>query len=170
LRALPVLEAYRAYYRRFKKTYHVQLQLESVVFKDRSLPAVNPAVDACFAAELETGLLTASHDLGALQPPVGVDASRGEEELSLLTGGRKQIKAGDMMMRDAEGVVCTIIYGQDRRTAVTKATQRVLYVTYVPPGIAREIVAAHHAALARNVRLFAPAAETLIDVIMAAQG
>ena len=43
---LPVLQAYRAYYRAFNKTYHVQLQLESVVFKGKSLPQVSPLVDA----------------------------------------------------------------------------------------------------------------------------
>ena len=37
MKALPVLEAYGAYYRRFRKTYHVRLQLESVVFKSKSL-------------------------------------------------------------------------------------------------------------------------------------
>ena len=33
LLGLPVLAAYREYYRQFKKTYHVQLQLESIVQK-----------------------------------------------------------------------------------------------------------------------------------------
>ena len=58
-----------------------------------------------------------------------------------------------MMMRDGEGVVCTIIYGQDARTPVTEATRRVLYVTYAPPGITAAVVERHHAALLRNVRL-----------------
>ena len=65
LQRLPVLQAYKTYYRRFGNTYHVQLQLESIVHKGKELPAVSPAVDACFMAELETHLLTASHDTGA---------------------------------------------------------------------------------------------------------
>ena len=32
-RALPIIQAYDAYYRRHKKTYHVQLQLESVALR-----------------------------------------------------------------------------------------------------------------------------------------
>ena len=32
LRSLPTIQAYNNYYKPFKKTYHVQLQLESVVF------------------------------------------------------------------------------------------------------------------------------------------
>lgn len=156
LQQLPVLEAYKAYYAGFRKTYHVQLQFESVVHKGKSLPSVNPLVDACFAAELETQLLTASHDADLLEPPVTVDASSGDEILHMLSGKRKRIKAGDMMMSDAGAVVCTIIYGQDRRTAVSPATRRVLYVTYAPPGVTREQVEEHHAALERNVQLAAP--------------
>ena len=30
VRKLPAVQAYAAYYRKFKKTYHVQLQIESV--------------------------------------------------------------------------------------------------------------------------------------------
>ena len=147
------LAAYKSYYRRFKKTYHVQLQLESVLHKGKSLPMVNPLVDACFAAELETQLLTASHDLDKLAAPISVDASTGTEQLLQMNGQSRQIKANDMMMCDAQGVVCTIIYGQDGRTPVTKATRQVLYVTYAPAGVSAETVAEHHAVLLRNVRL-----------------
>lgn len=167
LQQLPVLEAYKAYYRQFGKTYHVQLQLESVTHKGKGLPSVSPAVDACFAAELETQLLTASHDAERLVAPVRVDASTGEEVLPMLSGKRKQIKAGDMMMADGEGVICTILYGQDRRTAVTEQTQQVLYVTYAPVGITREQVVRHHQALLRNVRLFARAAQGAERVVTA---
>lgn len=38
---LPILQAYNTYYRRFKKTYHVQLQLESIAWKARSIPSVS---------------------------------------------------------------------------------------------------------------------------------
>jgi len=46
-----VLRAYKAYYRNFGKTYHIQLQLESILHKGKSLPNVSPLVDANFAAE-----------------------------------------------------------------------------------------------------------------------
>lgn len=153
LLTIPELAAYKSYYRRFNKTYHVQLQLESVLHKGRSLPVVNPLVDACFAAELETHLLTASHDLDKLVAPVVIDASTGEEVLVQMGGKSRLIKANDMMMCDGEGVVCTVIYGQDNRTPVTEATHRVLYVTYAPSGITAAMVERHHEVLLRNVQL-----------------
>ena len=48
LQALPALQVYDAYYKRFKKTYHVQLQLESIVFKGKSIPSVAALVEAMF--------------------------------------------------------------------------------------------------------------------------
>ncbi len=170
LQALDAFNAYKSYYRQFKKTYHVQLQFESVVHKGKSLPNVNPLVDACFAAELKTHLLTASHDADKLQAPVVVDASTGQEELLMMNGQRKQIKANDMMMTAASGVVCTILYGQDRDTAVSPTTQNVLYVTYAPAGITREEVGAQHEALISNVRLFAPEVQIQHEEIVSAAG
>ncbi len=37
--ALPVMAAYDNYYKRFNKTYHVQLQLESIVLHGKNLPS-----------------------------------------------------------------------------------------------------------------------------------
>jgi DNA/RNA-binding domain of Phe-tRNA-synthetase-like protein len=125
-------------------------------------------VDCCFAAELESHLLTASHDAAKLQAPITMDSSTGGEILLMMSGEPKQIPANDMKMSDALGVVCTIIYGQDLRTPVTAETKRVLYVTYAPVGISRAAVLAHHARLVNNVRLFAPAAAvTQMDVVTA---
>jgi DNA/RNA-binding domain of Phe-tRNA-synthetase-like protein len=153
---LPVLQAYKAYYRSFNKTYHVQLQLESVVFKGRQLPSVSPLVDAVFAAELETLILTAGHDGDRLVPPVTIDASQGDESYTGLNGEHRRPKRGDMLMRDEQGVVCTILYGQDGRTPITERTKRALYVAYVPAGIEAEQVEAHLDRIEANVRLFAP--------------
>ena len=71
LRDLPVFAAYDAFYRSFKKTYHVQLQLESVVFKDKTIFSPSALVACMFMAELETGLLTAAHDLNNSHTAVG---------------------------------------------------------------------------------------------------
>lgn len=156
---LDELQAYRSYYKRFGNTYHVQLQLESILFKGKSLPRVSPLVDACFAAEMETLILTASHDAESLEWPVAIDAATGIEEILQLSGALKTVKAGDMLMRDSLSVVCSVIYGQDRRTAITPSTSRALFVAYVPAGIPAHSVDAHLEKIKSNVLLFAPQAE-----------
>jgi DNA/RNA-binding domain of Phe-tRNA-synthetase-like protein len=42
--SLPEMVAYEQYYKRFNKTYHVQLQVESIVLKGKSLPNVSPSL------------------------------------------------------------------------------------------------------------------------------
>jgi DNA/RNA-binding domain of Phe-tRNA-synthetase-like protein len=166
--ALPVLSAYKNYYKTFRKTYHVQLQLESILFKGKSLPTVTPLVDANFAAEMETMLLTAGHDGDRLEWPVTIGVSEGNETFARLGAHQQQLKANDMMMSDRRGVVCTVIYGQDQRTPISHETKRVLYVTYAPAGITRETVERHLEKIKSNILLFAPEARVEYQAVQGA--
>ena len=157
---LEVLKAYRNYYRRFNKTYHVQLQLESVVHKGKPLPNVSPLVDANFTAELNTLILTAGHDADLLRNFVRIDVTQAGDEFTQMNGVLKSLKPGDMMMSDADGIVCTIIYGQDQRTPISPKTRRALYVAYAPPGVPATAVSEQLDSIHDNVLLFAPEAET----------
>jgi DNA/RNA-binding domain of Phe-tRNA-synthetase-like protein len=165
---LPVLAAYKRYYKAFDKTYHVQLQLESVLHKGKSLPDVSPLVDANFAAELETMLLSAGHDADKLELPVTIDVTDGTEQFFQIDGSEKLLKPNDMMMSDAGGVVCTVLYGQDRRTPISPRTRRALYVAYVPAGIDAATVHHHLDAIKRNVLLFAPDAQVEYQAVFSA--
>lgn len=169
LMELEVLKAYRNYYKKFKKTYHVQLQLESVVHKGKSLPDVSPLVDANFTAELETLVLTAGHDADLLKKPITIDATQGYEEFIQMNGQIIILKPNDMMMTDSQGVVCTIIYGQDKRTPISSKTRRAFYVSYAPPGIPKESVQQQLDSIRDNILVFAPKAEVEMVEIFSAK-
>jgi len=156
---LPVMAAYRRYYKQFKKTYHVQLQVESIVNRKRGLPSVSPLVDANFLGEMATFVLTAGHDVAKLKLPVVMDVSHDGDVIDQLGGGTKAIRPGDMVMRDREGVCCTIIYGQDDRSPISPTTSHVLYVSYAPPGVSPEVVQTQLDAIRENVGLFSPSAK-----------
>lgn len=156
---LPVLQAYAAYYRRFKKTYHVQLQLESIIFKDKSIPSVAALVEAMFMAEIKNLLLTAGHDLDSLHLPLTLDVSLGDERYTLLRGQEQTLKAGDMFIRDGGGIISNILYGPDQRTAINAQTRNAAFTVYAPAGIAAEAVLNHLQDLQRNVLLIAPQAQ-----------
>jgi DNA/RNA-binding domain of Phe-tRNA-synthetase-like protein len=156
--ALPVMAAYQRYYKRFSKNYHVLLQVESIVLKGKNLPDVSPLVDANFTAEVDTLVLTAGHDADRLELPVWIDVSRPGDVMTLMNGDCRPIQPGDMVMRDAHGVCCTILYGQDNRSPITPGTRHVLYVVYAPVGVPAEAVETHLARVEQNVRLFAPQA------------
>jgi DNA/RNA-binding domain of Phe-tRNA-synthetase-like protein len=159
LKALPTIQAYNAYYKRFEKTYHVQLQLESIVFKSKSIPRVAALVEAMFMAELENLLLTAGHDLEGVQMPVGIDVADGSEHYIRLDGQEQELKPGDMMIADAQGVISSVLYGPDHRTRIRPETRRVLFTVYAPPGIAHETVYKHLQDIQATVLLIAPEAE-----------
>ncbi len=156
--ALPVMAAYDRYYKRFNKTYHVQLQVESIVLKGKDLPTVSPLVDANFLAEVETFVLTAGHDVAQLHGPIVIDVSGKEDQITQMNGVARALRAGDMIMRDAIGVSCSIIYGQDNRSPISPETSRVFYVSYAPTGVPVEIVETQMRSIEANIRLFSPGA------------
>jgi DNA/RNA-binding domain of Phe-tRNA-synthetase-like protein len=157
---LPEMQAYSAYYKRFKKTYHLLLQLESIVHKNKSIPQGPPLVQAMFMSELSSLLLTAGHDLSLVEAPIQLDSARGDEIYTLLRGDSVTCKTGDMVTKDQQSVFCSVIYGQDLRTRITNNTQNALYVVYIPQGIKNEVIEQHLNELEENVHLISPQAET----------
>ena len=159
LRALPSIQPYHIYYKRFKKTYHVQHQLESVALKGKPIPTAAALVEAMFMAELKNQLLTAGHDLDSLQMPVGIDVALGGEQYTGISGREQTTKPADMMIADTQGIISSILYGPDRRTCITPTTRRALFTVYGPQGITRDAVQTHLLDIETYVRLIAPAAE-----------
>ena len=155
----PILRAYAEYYRQFKKTYHIQLQLESIVLKGKSIPRVAALVEAMFMAEMKDMLLTAGHDLDTLRLPLTLDVATGNERYTLLRGEEQVLKPGDMMISDQIGVISSILYGPDQRTQITPETSNVIFTVYAPPGIKEESVAGHLQHIKQNVLIFAPQAQ-----------
>lgn len=155
---LPVMAEYIRYYKRFEKTYHVLLQVESLVLKGKNLPSVSLLVDANFMAEVETLVLSAGHDGDKLKGDVVLDVAREGEQFVQMGGAVKTIPARDMIMRDEAGVCCSILYGQDDRSPITPETTHVLYVAYVPPGVPEDAVERHFTQITEVVSRFSPKA------------
>jgi len=160
LKEIPTIRAYTAYYARFNKSYHVQLQLESVALKGKSIPRPGALVQAMFTAELQDMLLTAGHDLQSLQLPVTLNVATGDERYVLLTGQEQPLKSSDMFMSDGLGVISSVLYGPDQRTRITPATQHALFAVYAPAGISEDEVRRHLLNIQANVSLVSPEAST----------
>ncbi len=165
----PVLEAYATYYRQFKKTYHVQLQLESLLFKGKSIPTVAALVEAMFMAEMNNMLLTAGHDLDSVRLPAILDAALGTESYTLLRGDPQTPKAGDMMIVDGEGIISSIVYGPDQRTQITAQTRNALFTVYAPAGIEVQLIEDHLKEIQQNVQLVAENAQVELLKVFDAQ-
>ena len=159
LKSLGPIKAYQAYFKRFKKTYHVFQQLESVIFKGKPIPQVAALVEAMFMEELRNMLLTAGHDLDVVKTPLTLDIAKGNEKYIRMNGQEQVLKAGDMMIADSVGVVSSVIYGPDRRTMITADTKRVLFTVYAVPDIGAQAVRQHLEGIEANIRLVSPDAQ-----------
>ena len=153
------LGAYRKYYKEFKKSYHVRAQVESVLFKGKSIPLINPMVTAMFAAEIKNRLLTASHDLNRIQPPLSISVSSGTDSYISISGKEIIPKSGDMMIRDATAPISTVIYGPDKRTCITQESSAALFTVYAPAGVPQEDIRDHLTDLFDFILLFSPASQ-----------
>lgn len=161
----PILQVYGEYYKCFKKTYHVQLQLESIVLKGKSIPTVASLVECMFMAEVKNMLLTAGHDLDKLQLPLTLDVTQGTESYTLMRGEEQIVKAEDMMICDQVGIISNIIYGPDQRTQITESTRNVIFTVYAPAGIEVQTIMQHLKDMRDYVLLIAPEAESdLLEV------
>lgn len=168
IRSSPVMDAYTQYYKRYKKTYHLLLQLDSIINKNKSIPRADLLVQAMFMAELKDLLLTAGHDRDKITGEIRLEAASGDEVYTLLNGEQATCKPGDMLTADSKGVFCSIIYGQDSRTQITSETRAVLYVVYVPPGIEEDLIETHLQDLVDYVKIPFPGAETTLREIIQA--
>ncbi|GAG05114.1 unnamed protein product, partial [marine sediment metagenome] len=104
LKNMEPIKTYSDYYKKFKKTYHLLLQLESIIFKNKSIPKVASLVEAMFMAEIKNLLLTAGHDLDAIDLPIKLDVSSGGEKYIQISGQEKDLIHNDMMVSDLQGI------------------------------------------------------------------
>jgi len=159
LKNMEPIKTYSDYYKRFKKTYHLLLQLESIVFKNKFIPKVATLVEVMFMAELKNLLLTAGHDLDAIDLPIKLDISRGGEKYIQLSGQEKELIHNDMIVSDLQGITSSIIYGPDKRTRIKSTTRNVLFVVYAPPGIEKFRVFQHLQDIKNYVHIIAAESE-----------
>lgn len=153
------ISIYTTYYKKFKKTYHVLKQLESVVFKSKQIPCGAAVVEAMFMAELKNGLLTAGHDYNALHFPLTLDTAKGDEAYLLINGNEQGVKAQDMMLTDDEGVISSIICGPDLRTRILPETRKAVFVIYAPAGISNAMVTDHLSDIYTYLKVVSPDAK-----------
>lgn len=139
---LPNIHPYTRYYKMFGKTYHVRLQLESIL-SGKPIPLVSPLVTSMFLAEIHNHILTAGHDLDVCAIPLEANIGQGNERYTLMSGQTEFVKPKDMYIRDSNGIISSIILGPDQRTKITPKTKNAIYTVYAPEGIEEKMVVRH---------------------------
>lgn len=161
LKTLHPMEAYINYYKKRGYTYHVLGQLESII-KGKSIPSVLPCVEAMFMAELKNMMLTAGHDLNKVTFPIKLAECTGNESFVAMSEKEVYTVAEDYMITDNTDILSTILRGPDKRTSITKDTNKVIYTVYILPGIDDSIAIEHLKDIETYVKLFSEKAITSI--------
>jgi hypothetical protein len=106
----------------------------------RGFPAtVPPPVLALLVLEAATGVLMGVQDLDAIQGWAELDVLASAGSFVHMNGATVNCPVGDIVVRDAAGIVASLFRGPDHRTAVTPATTSlVFYVFDVHPTIGAE--------------------------------
>ena len=115
-----------------------------------------------FAAEIDAGLLTAGHDLEAISSPLVADVARPGERYLGIGGKAIEVKPGDMLIRDREGILSSVLYGPDQRTRLLPKTSSVLFTTYAPAEIPNDYLDGHQRRLEELVQIQSPSASTIM--------
>ncbi len=150
---------YHSYYKKFKKTYHVLHQLESIANNKRSIPDSSALVSAMFMAEVQNQLLTAGYDLASLNGPFKVHLADGESSFEGMGKKLQTPPKNDLVFSDTQKDLGSIICGPNHVDRISSKTTDVVFVVYGVPGVSEEQIANHLSAIKDFVKLVSPAAK-----------
>lgn len=158
-------DSYVRFFKKFKKTYPVLMQLESVLLKGRPFPQVNPVTEVPFLAELKTRCLMGTHDADAVQGTLRLFSGTEKAPFTGLRGEEVHTYPNDVCGRDDGGIIFSMIAGADHRTCAKPESRHVFYPVFGTPGMAAEALRSQMDLLASYARTLAPEARVEIQIV-----
>ena len=156
---------YFRFFRKFKKTYPVMMQLESFLLKGRPFPMENPVTAIPFLVELETQILSGTHDVDDVHGTVRLFAGTEKAPFAGMRGEEVHTYPGDFSARDDEGIIFSMIAGADARTCAKPGSRHVFYPVFGVAGQPEAEISAVLDRLEEYVRTLAPEAETVRQLL-----
>ena len=156
---------YFRFFKKFKKTYPVLMQLESILLKGRPFPSGNPITAIPFLAELETQQLSGTHDVDQVQGCVRLFAGTEKAPFPGMRGEEVHTYPGDFCARDDGGIIFSMIAGADARTCARQTSRHVFYPVFGVPGQDPAALRPMQERLAEYARILAPDAEVSCQMI-----
>jgi DNA/RNA-binding domain of Phe-tRNA-synthetase-like protein len=147
-----IIALYNDYFNKWGKVYPIENQIKNIK-KGHSFPQISILVDSMFIAELKNRILTSGHDLNEIKGSLFFDISKGKEKYIMLNGKEQELKEGNIILKDEEGILASVLYGPAKRTSITLNTENVLYLAWCPYGIDEEIIIAHLNDIFSNLRI-----------------
>ncbi len=149
---LDVIKSYNEFFKKFGKVYPIQYQIQSII-DGIGLPSTIKAVEAMFMSELQTMFLTAGHDLDKIEGKLKVELTKGDEKYLKINQKDQSLKAGDLICKDDNGIISSVLYGPDLRTKITKSTTSCLFFSYFPYGQEDGNIKSHFNLILKYIKL-----------------
>jgi DNA/RNA-binding domain of Phe-tRNA-synthetase-like protein len=148
----PIVQSYAGYFDKWGKTYPIEFQINSIK-KGRTFPQVSTHVDCMFMAELENRILTSGHDRDTIQGRLVYDLADEGEEYVKLNGKKQVLLKNDVILKDDDGVLASVLFGPAARTPIKGDTLNPLYFAWCPIGIDHETVDEHLSTIAKFLKI-----------------
>ena len=144
------------FFKKFKKTYPVMLQFESVAFKGRQFPLDHPVAAVPFLLEVTTHVLSGTHDVSCIQGPVQLYLSTEKTPFTGRRGEEIHTYPGDFCARDEAGIIFSEIAGTDDRTCARGDSRHVIYPVFGTPDLPEAVIAEALEKLETFARVLSP--------------
>jgi DNA/RNA-binding domain of Phe-tRNA-synthetase-like protein len=102
---------------------------------DMGFPIVNLYIDTHIMAEMCHGILMAIQDLDRFQGEWRLDLASEKEIFQGLSGETLICKEREIVLRDEEGIVCSLFQGPDFRTKVSPSSKNIVVYIFTAPGV-----------------------------------
>ena len=150
---------YYRYFKKYKKTYPVLQQLESVLLKGRPFPSGRPLNEVAFLTELRTRVLSGAHDAERVQGAVELFCPEEKLPFTGMRGEEVHTYPSDPSARDNGGIIFSMIAGADERTCLRPESRHIFYPFFATPDTTREQLLSAMELLVSYVRVLAPSAQ-----------
>jgi DNA/RNA-binding domain of Phe-tRNA-synthetase-like protein len=107
---------------------------------EMGFPIVNVYIDTHIIAEMCHGILMAIQDLDRFQGEWKLDLAQEGEIFEGVSGKMIRCKEGEIVLRDGEGMVCSLFQGPDFKTRVEPTSRNIVVYIFTAPGIREEHV------------------------------
>ncbi|NYT13668.1 MAG: hypothetical protein GKC01_04060 [Candidatus Methanofastidiosa archaeon] len=148
-----VIKKYNEFFKKFGKKYPIEYQIKSIA-EGKSFPSQYTVVESMFMAELKNMYLTAGHDLDLISGSLNTTITRDGEEYTNISGKEMKLKAEDIVTKDENGIISSVLYGPDRRTRITEKTRNYLFFAYFPYGEEDSKIKNHFEDILKYIKIF----------------
>jgi DNA/RNA-binding domain of Phe-tRNA-synthetase-like protein len=107
---------------------------------EMGFPIINLYIDTHIIAEMCHGILMAIQDMDRFQGEWKLDLAEEGETFQGVSGRMIRCKEDEIVLRDKEGMVCSLFQGPDFKTRVEPASKSIVVYIFTAPGIEEEHV------------------------------